>query len=243
MSSTMTYDEMLDAAACEALGANTPADAAVYSGQVPDDRVRRTERELRETVARLAAASPHVAPPADLRGRLLQATAPATFRMEDYRKATQDGGRFYRWGFYAAMLFLMAGAYYNIGLQSKLKQAGQVLSAQAAQVQERDQALAAFVNPNATQLHLIDEKTNQRYGEAVIDSKTNTAVVILPDKMVPPNQTVHLSMSNSNVPLKTVLVRTSGDAIPPLPGKSVDTAIRIKTMQPDAHVAQMATTN
>jgi hypothetical protein len=243
MSTTMNYDEMLDAAACEALGANTPADSAAYSGRLADERVRAADRDLRETVARLAAASPHVAAPADLRGRLLQATAPTTFKMEDYRKATQDSGRFYKWGFYAAMLFLMAGAYYNLALQTKLKQAGDAFTAQASQVQERDQALAAFFNPNATQVHLIDGKTKQRYGEAVIDEKSKTAVVILPDKMVPKNQTVRITPQNSTVPYSTVLVRTTGDAIQPLSGKTVETAIQIKTMEPDAHVAQMAITN
>jgi hypothetical protein len=240
---SMTHEQLMEAAAGEALGANTVAESDAYAREIAgDDRGCAMDRDLRETVARLAAASPHLKPSADLRGKILQATAPATFKMEDYRRATAESGRFYRWGFYAAMVFLCAGAYYNLALQSKLKQVSQVAAAQSQQVQERDKALAAFVNPNATRIHLFDEKTKQRYGEAVIDDKSKTAVVILPDKMVPKDKTVNLTPQNSSVPYSTLLVRAPGDTIQPLPGKSVEAAIQIKAMEPDAHVPQNATT-
>ena len=115
----------MDTAACETLGANTAEESAAYQQQLADagSEASQTDRALRETVARLSAASPYMAPPADLRGRILQATAPATFKMEDYRKATHESGKYYRWGFYAAMFFLMAGAYYNLSVKSA--QAGQ----------------------------------------------------------------------------------------------------------------------
>ncbi len=238
----MNVQEMMDLAAGEAIGANGSADSALFAA-VADDSSRRVERELRETVARLAAASPGVVVPAELRGRVLQATAPATFRMEDYRKATRETGRFYRWGFYAAMLFLMAGAYFNVSLQSKLKEAGVLNSAQAAQVRERDQALTAFVNPEMTPIYLTDEHKH-RYGVALVDEKkpNSVAVVVLPDNMVPANRTVQLTLPNSSVAHPTVLVRAPADSKVPA-GKSVETAMRIKTMEPEKRVPQNAIMN
>src|SRR5438045_604834 len=114
MDNKMT-EQLLDAAACDALGINTPAESAAYQQDLTaaGKDAKETDRALRETVSRLAAASPHMEPSADLRGRILQATAPRTFKMEEYRKATQESGRFYRWGFAAAMLFLMAAAWFN----------------------------------------------------------------------------------------------------------------------------------
>src|SRR5262249_23654512 len=150
-----------EAAACEALGANTPADSAAYQQELAAGSAdaRKVDRELRETVARLAAASPHMKPAAGLRGRVLQTAAPTTFKMEDYRKANAEDGRFYRWGFYAAMVFLMAGAAYNLMVQSKLKQADAVISqakatvhTMAEQDQQRAQALTAFLSGDVQQV-------------------------------------------------------------------------------------------
>jgi hypothetical protein len=237
---TATPDALLDAAACDALGATSPTDAAACQRDLAaaDDRTRRTARSLRETVARLSAASPHVAPPAELRGRILQATAPATFKMEDYRKATADTGRFYRWGFYAAMLFLMAGGYYNLSLQGKLKQADSVIVAQAQKVQERDAALRAFVNPNSNEIRLVDKNSGKLYGKALLDENAKTAVVILPEKMIPTNKTVQFSYQST--PYTTILIPAPGDSIAPPAGKSLETALTIKNVEPDSHRVQSA---
>ncbi|HVX86394.1 MAG TPA: hypothetical protein VH253_16540 [Phycisphaerae bacterium] len=235
---TMT-EELLNAAACEAMGANTAAESVAYQQQLSgaDEGVRRTDRELRQTAARLSAASPHLNPPADLRARILEATAPATFNMEAYRKATGDSGRFYRWGFYAAMLFLTAGAYYNIALQGKLKQANSAVAAATSQVKDRDAALRAFVNPNTTEVRLIDQNSGKTYGKALVDAKAHTAVVILPDNLVPPNQTASFSYNNQTY--NTVLVRTSGYGIDTPAGKPLDAILHVNNVQPDPHVAQV----
>src|SRR4029079_4894668 len=101
-------DEMIDTYIAEAL--ENPGAAVA---EAPAEG-RMMQRDLRETVARLGAASPYMQPPEELRARILQAHATATFRMEDYRKATRDNSRYYKWGFYAAMLFMMAGSWYNL---------------------------------------------------------------------------------------------------------------------------------
>ncbi len=239
METTMT-DNLLDAAACEAVGANTAADSVAYQQQLAgaDEHARRADRELRQTVARLAAASPHLKPPAALRGRILEATAPATFNMEAYRKATRDSGRFYRWGFYAAMLFLTAGAYYNMSLQGKLKQADSAVAEVTHQVQQRDAALRAFVNPNATEVRLVDHGSGKTYGKALVDETAHTAVVILPDSLVPPGQTASFAYANQK-PYDTLLIRVPGDAVDSPAGKPLNAILHVQSVQPDPHMAQI----
>lgn len=207
--------EFLDAAACEALGASTPGESAAYQQKLASagDDAKRKDRSLREMVALLSAASPHLAPPPDLRGRILQATAPTTFRMEDYRKATKDNGWFFRWGFAAAMLFLSAGAYYNMTVKSELDRATNTAKAYEHKVAERDVALAAFVNPKAQQVILASE--GKPFGKAFLDAHTQTAVVILPREMVPQGKTVQFSMQQEGKDVKynTVLLTAPGDSL------------------------------
>ena len=99
----MKNEQLLDNAISETLGMNTAGESAAYERALAGDAgARATDRQLRETTAYLAAASPHMAPPADLRGRILLATAAKTYKLEDYRKASGEDNRFYKWGFYAA---------------------------------------------------------------------------------------------------------------------------------------------
>jgi hypothetical protein len=207
-------DGLLDAAACEALGANAPTESAAYQQELAaaGEDARRADRELRETVARLAAASPHLAPPPDLRGKILQATAPVTFRMEDYRKATQEPSRFFKWGFYAAMLFLMAGAYYNINLQSKLQQTVQTAKAIEAQSQEREAALATLLSPGLKQVKHTDAAGNP-YALTFYNEQTQTAVSILPKEIVESNKRAIFNFENTEY--KTVVVAVPGGSVMP----------------------------
>jgi len=50
-----------------------------------------------EAAARLVAASPYMSPAEELRSKILAATAPASFKIEDYRKAMRDDSRVWRW--------------------------------------------------------------------------------------------------------------------------------------------------
>lgn len=195
-------DQLLDDAACDAIGANTSAESAAYAQQLAaaGEAARKTDRTLREAVSRLSAASPYMTPPSDLRGRILQATAPATFRMEDYRKAMKDNSRLYKWGFYAAMLFLMAGAWYNMDTRNQLTRANQ-------QAQQRDQVIAAFVNPNGQQITWRDE-AGHAVARAIVDVKSQKALVIGPQELFPPGYSAQLALNveGKNTKFQTVLL-------------------------------------
>ncbi|MGN6369842.1 MAG: hypothetical protein ACTHN5_16410 [Phycisphaerae bacterium] len=226
--------QLIDAAASEALGANTPAESAAYQQEVAaaGDDARRLDRQLRETVARLASASPYMAPPADLRGRLLQATAPTTFRMEDYRKVTRDTGRFYRWGFYAALAFLAAGAWFNLSTQTQLQNTQGQVAAMQQQAKERNVALAAFLNPNANQITFKDKDSGKTVGKAIVDDKTRTAVVILANGAVPPGKSPQLSVPGKDgkeIAYNTVLITAPADVIQAPKGTDAVAMLKIKT--------------
>jgi hypothetical protein len=223
--------QLLDSAATEALGAHTPAESAAYQQELAAAGVdaQRLDRQLRETVARMGAASPYMKPSDDLRGRILQATAPTTFRMEDYRRVSKDSGRFYRWGFYAALLFLTAGAWYNVSIQNSLKQ--QTASAKQ-QIAERDTALASLVNPNADQITLV--QGGKVTGRAYVDDATNKAVVVLPEGMLPPGKGIQLTLNRNGkqVAYQTVVVNASR-ALFPDAGTKLDTTFAVNNVQPD----------
>ncbi len=227
----MSNPALLDAAASEALGANTPADSATYQQQLAaaGEGARRFDQQLRETVARLSAVSPFMAPPADLRGRILQATAPANFKMEDYRRAMHDTGRFYRWGFYAAMLFLFAGAWYNMTLQTSLKQ--QTASADQ-KIAQRDIALASLVNPNADQITLV--QNGKVTGKAYVDDATNKAVVVLPEGLIPAGKGIQLTLNRNGkqVAYQTIVVNAAANLFPGAATK-LDPAFAVNDVRPD----------
>jgi len=240
------HQNVIDAAASEALGANTPADSAAYQQELASagSDARRLDRQLSETVTRLAGASPYMQPSADLRGRILQATAPATFRMEDYRNANRDTGRIYRWGCYAAMAFLAAGAWFNIHTQNQLRATQNQVAALWQQANERNIALAAFVNPNADQITFTDNgKANGKViGKALLDGNTKTAVVILPPGMVPAGHAPQLSITkNGNqVIYQTVLITAPADMLQAPSGTSAEAMLAVKGMSPDPKQPQIA---
>jgi hypothetical protein len=227
---TKMTDTLLDAAACEALGASTAAESAGYQQQLAagGDAARRIDRALRDTVARMAATSPYLEPPADLRGKILQATAPTTFRMEDYRKATRDNSRLYKWGFYAAALFLMAGAWFNITMQQK----NAVLNNQVAQAKGRTQVLentlAAFVNPSSMPINFVtNDETHKLWARAWVNEKTHEAIVILPKELSEPGKSVQLTLGGQQ--FQTTTLTGSAEMFPDKlpPGMTVPLAINV----------------
>ena len=222
--------QMIDAAASEALGANSPAESAAYQQELTaaGDDARRLDRQLRETVARLASASPYMKPPADLRGKLLQATAPTTFRMEDYRKVTQETGRFYRWGFYAAVAFLAAGAWFNLSTQSKLQSTQGEVAGLVHQIKVRDTALSDLINPKADQIAITQD--NKVAGKAFVNSETGTAVVVLPQGILPPGKTVDkmtMTRNGKTVTYTTVALTAPREAFPQWAGGAVEHEFRV----------------
>jgi len=245
---TKMTDQLLDEAACDALGINTPAESAAYQQELTTAGAdaRRTDQMLRETVSRLAAASPHLMPSADLRGRILQATAPTTFKMEDYRKATRDNGKFYRWGFYAAMLFLTLGAGYNMMMQSKLKHTEEVATAKLNEAQKivnnitaldhkRVEAFTAFFGDDVQQITF--KGTNGAVqGRAWLNEEKKQALVVLPSGMIPKEGTLQLTQPGPNgtaVAFDTLVLKANE-----APGAGVPehvTPMKITDLRPDVN--------
>jgi hypothetical protein len=202
-------DSQVEDAACEALGANSAEESAAYQRQVTADTTgtaRRLDRELRETAARLAAASPHMKPPAELRGRILQATAPMTFKMEDYRKVAREDYRFYKWGFYAAAMFLVMAALYNINMSGKLEQANKNIAALGVANQKSNAALAAFIDPRGIQLTW--QENGKVFGRGVADVATHKALLVFPQELIAAGVRPQLSanINGQEIPFETSLV-------------------------------------
>lgn len=240
-------EQLIESAASEALGANAPIDSVGYQQELAagGDDAKRLDRQLRETVALMSAASPYMRPSADLRGRILQATAPTTFRMEDYRKAMKDTGRFYRWAFYAALAFLAAGAWFNMTTQNQLMATqGQVASLKQ-QAGERNLALAAFLNPNSNQITFKDKDSGKTVGKALVDDKNKTALVILANGAVPPGSAPQLSVPGKDgkeVAYNTVLIMAPAEVLQAPKGTDAVAMLKIKTgnIAPDPQQPKVA---
>jgi hypothetical protein len=190
-------EDMIDTYIAEALE-NPGAAVAEASAEG-----RTMQHDLRETVTRLGAASPYMRPPEELRARILQATAPAAFKMEEYRKAMRDNSRYYKWGFYAAMLFMMAAGWYNVTVANQNKQmratlakADQELHTMADQANQQLQQLQAVNQvvstalvkfaPNAKVVRIMDNQNNL-LARAILDESSKQAIVVMPPNMVAGN--------------------------------------------------------
>jgi hypothetical protein len=235
-------DTQLDQATCEALGANTPEESAAYqSSLAADPAARRLDRALRETTARLAAASPHMKPSPDLRGRILEATAPKTFKMEDYRKVTREDYRFYKWGFYAAAMFLIFGALYNLDTRGKLDTANKNI----ALLQQQGQQLAAKTTDIITtfargeQISWKDEN-GKLYGKAVVDMDTRKAILIFPQETIPataaPQLTLNLPDQNRVTFNTTLITATAGELRFAVPQNAdIGRILTVTNLKPDTN--------
>lgn len=238
MDAKMTKEQMLDAAAGEALGVNTPESSAAYhAASEGDAALIRTERELREAVARLAAASPYLEPREELRGRILQATAPQTFKMADYRQAGREN-RIYRWGFYAAAVFLMAAAYFNLNMQTKVKnletaliQSQQQVATVSQQSAERGLALTQVLDPNTNQIRLTrDGKVGAL---AFVNNQTRTGVMIVAAGSIPAgHNAATLTVEHAGVPTEYKTLLVAADGLPNWAGGSFDKGVHGTNLQP-----------
>ena len=211
-------DDFLDAAATDAIGAHRPEESAAYQQRLASagTAAATVDRQMRETVAALSAASPHVSSSAELRGRILGATAPKTFRMDDYRKATREDSRFYKWGFYAAAMFLMFAALYNMSYRGKLDQAVAAINTlkqqnanitNIANVQSAT-LVNALANPNNVQVTWKDDAGNP-IGRGILDVAHRKAVLIFPQEILPNSAQPQFSlqMNNQSVAFETAVIR------------------------------------
>jgi hypothetical protein len=194
-------DEYLDAAAGEAIGA-APAEETAALGEASAEE-KQAARELRETVARMAAASPYMSPSAELRGKILAATAPATFRMEDYKKATRDDAKWWRYGVIAATLFLVAAAYYNISARNQLKARDAEVASLRQAVEDQNTALSMIADPKTEKAAL--KANNKVAGAVLLDNTSKTAVVIASADAFPAGKAPSFQVTRNGV---TTVYRT-----------------------------------
>ena len=202
------------------------------------DAERTLERELNETVARLSAASPYMKPSADLRGRVLQATAPVAFRMEDYRRKGGEDMRFYKWGFYAAAVFLMAAAMFNIYTRNTLTAAANQQMARAnalaQQVQQRNALVSEMADPRTQQVTMVNA-SRQPMARIFANAQTKQAVVIVPEGMVPEGKSLQIRMPEgiAEVPYQTTVLTVRGGDLHQAPGETLADVLNIGNLSPD----------
>jgi len=233
-------ETFLDNAAGEALMINSAADSQALAEMRPGSAGAgsRIERELNETVARLAAASPYMKPSADLRGRILQATAPASFRMEDYRRKGGEDMRFYKWGFYAAAVFLIAASMYNIYTRNTLTAAANQQMARAnslaQQVQMRDSLVSQMADPRTQQVTMVDA-SRQPVARVYLNPQTRQAVLIASEGLVPEGKSLQVRMPEgiAEVPYQTTVLTVRGGGLHSAPGQTLANVLSIGNMSPD----------
>ena len=230
-----TTEEMIDDCIAEAL-----AMPGAKGTDAPE--MRSLKRDLHETTARLASASPYMQPSEDLRGRILQATAPATFRMEDYRKAMKDNSRYYKWGFYAAMLFMMAAGWYNLSVGSHNESLQRDLASHKEQIRglqglngEILATLSTFVTPDVQQITLVDAD-KKPWAKAWVDDTKKHAVMIMPQELVAGNSgELIVTRDNVKVTYKTtVLAVPASQLAGRMPhGITIQAALNVQNVSPD----------
>lgn len=173
-------EAFLDAAIAEALGDMSAAAPAV------NDQQKRQRRDIQETVAKMSAAAPYMEPPANLKEKILAATAPATFKIEEYRRGERSL-RFFRIGLAAAVMALMATGY--VAYQQYERSNSYMRQAVALQAQSsaQGQAIAKLVNNNVTKIALTNDR-GETVGLLLQDKTSNDAMLVMPQEMIPPGQ-------------------------------------------------------
>jgi hypothetical protein len=185
-------DEFADAAAVNAIGAGTVHDSVTAEAPASADEVK-LERELREVAARMSAASPYMEPSRDLKARIMAETAPANFKMSDYKKVNSDA-RWWRYGLIAATLFLVAAAYYNINLRNQLQE---LQTARAIDLRNQQALIEKIVSLDVQQVPIARNKedgSKEIIGKLLVNSKTKEMFVVLPNVSIPPGETRNLPL-------------------------------------------------
>jgi len=161
-------------------------------------------------------------PSTELRARILDATSPKSYKLEDYRKVGSEDMRWYKWGFYAAALFMIAIAMWEYNMRgsmqgqqqeiARLKSAGQQV---VAQNQQMESMINALLNPGA-QITWNDNDTKKPFARAVL-GENGTAILIVPTELVAPGSTVpQLTLTDSTgktVTFSTQLISAPAGAI------------------------------
>jgi len=213
----------LDEAAAGALGTLTAPEMAQFNAMLAaaSPAARQAAAELQETTARLAAASPYMEPPARLRAGILAATAPGTFKIKDYRRATGERReRFLRWGMAAAAVCLVWSGYDIMSARSAGRQLTTLVQNQMQQIDQLRQqldsqhiAISAMMDPNVRQVSLRNSADQKIIGKMLVDTRTNGVMIVMPDAVVPPNTKVKLAIAQHGQRMEV-----TADAVGAAPG-------------------------
>ncbi len=178
---------------------------------------------MQEAVALLAAASPYMEPPERLRTAILAATAPSTFKIEDYRRASDNrSNRYLWWGMAAAVLCLLWSGYDvmnlrkdNAQLAGQTQQQKQQLILQNQQLANVQKAVRQLTDPNIKQITLRSGTDQKVIGKLLVDSRTNEIMVVMPDAVIPPNTKVKMTLQQNGHTMEI-----AADAIGAAPGSA-----------------------
>jgi hypothetical protein len=182
----MTNDEVvLDALIAESLGIGSPLDngLAARATLLPGPG-RALQDDLQETISRLSAASPFMAPSKALRERILAATAPATFNLEAYRKDQRDHTRPLRWGLIAASVAIAGLIWYDAALQNR---ANAIAHMNAANQANQQLLVAQLADPDVKQVSLVEHQTDgttHAIGKLLVDQKTHQMTIVMPNTQI-----------------------------------------------------------
>jgi hypothetical protein len=184
-------DEFADAAAANAIGAGTADDRALAEAPATDEE-KKIERELREVAARMAAASPYMEPSEDVRARIMAETSPSNYKMSDYKKANGEA-KWWRYGLIAAVLFLVAAAYWNMEIKNQLAKSEAQTAAARQIINDQNKALSMIADPKTTKAAL---KVNDKVAGAVLlDEENQIAVVVAPTQLFPQGKVPQFEMT------------------------------------------------
>jgi hypothetical protein len=222
-------ERFLDTAATHAVGALTldEADAYLLELATADPADQKQAQDLSRITAQLAAASPYMDPPARLRDAVLTATAPANFKIADYRRPVDPAAKWVRWGLVAAIVFLTASAFYTSTLKAMLRQTqNQLASAvdtnkkailalqqQSAALQQQNAAVAMLTDPEVRQVDVLaQDNPKNKIGKLLVDSKTGNYLLVMPKTLVAPGAqaTVTLMDNGKRQDLKVAVVGDLG---------------------------------
>jgi len=215
---TPVDEAFLDAAAMQAVGAHTAAEAEAFKTRLAAGSAeeQRVAAELETVVAKMAGASPYMEPGEALRGKILQATAPQSFKYDEYRKSN-DMARWQRWGLIAAVLFLVVGASYNMMLQSAVKErdgrlgeAVARLNQQQLEISERNKVLAMAMHPDTKRRDIVQAEGTKVVGALLENQTLNTSYLVLPNTVIPPGTTAKIVYTDKNGERKEILAGAVG---------------------------------
>ncbi len=206
-------DPLLDDAAAEALLANTPMESQVFARALAGSNAATdaSYAALQETATKLSAAAPYMQPPESLRERVLLATAPKQFNINDYRKTMRADAEdsipwFWRWGLVAAVVALVASGYRNYALQNSVAVSNTRGTLQSLQMRHQAQALAMLLDPHVVQFPVrgsvgpnVSPAAAPLIGKFLVDPGTHRCMLVMPHAVFSPTEQVHWTIISGGV--------------------------------------------